>query len=208
MDDQLRFTDVWIGWPGSVGDSRIWSMSRIGQNYQGWLEKWQRIEVVTKERENGLVKEKIPFFILADSAYANGKHLVTTFENRKIAEGRTYQVLNAKLAAMRNRVENKFGILKQQWLVLSRPSRIAIQDVKKYVAVIGAVCLLENFVTMHQESVELSVKQMERYLQNLRLYPILNLGHTPEDRIDVEERKTRDKLYDWMQWVLDNRDDI
>jgi len=70
-----------VGWPGLVGDGRVFRNSRLSSNYEEWLLPFLTKWIPTGETPNGiLIQEEVPAFILMDLAYANSKHLVTTFK--------------------------------------------------------------------------------------------------------------------------------
>jgi DDE superfamily endonuclease len=74
IDYKKQFLDLEIGWPGSVGDSRLFQNSSLNQRYEKEL---RELGTMLMAMGNN-VEEDIPAFILGDSAYRNSRHLVTT----------------------------------------------------------------------------------------------------------------------------------
>ena len=64
--------------------------------------------------------EDIPPFILADSAYANTKTMITTFKMTETNSDIEIFALNRKLGGAQYHVENAFGILKARFQIFER----------------------------------------------------------------------------------------
>src|SRR5437762_9026096 len=96
VDYRKRFIDVEVGWPGSVGDGRVFNNSRLSNCLDAWLEDFPKGFVSTGEADGIIIEEEIPAFIFADSAYGNSKHLVTTFKVNECSDF-VVAVLNKKL---------------------------------------------------------------------------------------------------------------
>ena len=71
----------------------------------------------------------IPPFILADSAYSNTKHMVTTFKTECVRDP-VICALNKKLGGARYHVENAFEILKKRLQIFQRPLECATEDIR------------------------------------------------------------------------------
>ena len=80
MDFKKRFIDIEAGWPGSVGDSRVFALSYLNGIYEDYLSQFVPTPLATGEEADSIIYEDIPAFLLGDSAYANSRHLVTTFK--------------------------------------------------------------------------------------------------------------------------------
>jgi len=89
VDYKKRFLDVEIGWPGSVGDNRVFDNSYLSHHYEGFLAELGTTLLATGDD----VSENIPAFILGDSAYRNTRHFVTTSE---LAIGRSCRPSQAR----------------------------------------------------------------------------------------------------------------
>src|SRR5213596_1847072 len=82
VDYKNRFLDLEIGWPGSVGDSRVFQNSYLNNVYEAELSLLGTTPMATGTD----VEENIPAFILGDSAYRNSRHLVTTYKVTECAD--------------------------------------------------------------------------------------------------------------------------
>src|SRR5947207_10873089 len=129
VDFKKHFVDVEAGWPGSIGDSRIFRTSRLNTTYIDWLSQFPTTRLVTGERDDGkVIYEDIPAFILADSAYPNSKHLVTTFKVTETSD-EIINALNKKLGGARYYVEDAFWFLKGGFRLFRLPVVCACEDV-------------------------------------------------------------------------------
>src|SRR5438876_11190735 len=75
-DYKKRFLDLEIGWPGSVGDCRIFENSYLNSKYEEELTKLGTTALTTGDD----IEEDIPAFILGDSAYRNSRYMVMTYK--------------------------------------------------------------------------------------------------------------------------------
>src|SRR5437762_13132768 len=70
VDYRKRFIDVEVGWPGSVGDGRVFKNSRLNNMYKAWLSQFPTKRLSTGETNDGVdVEEEIPAFIFTDSRH-------------------------------------------------------------------------------------------------------------------------------------------
>src|SRR5947207_9041536 len=98
VDYRKRIVDLELGWPGSVADGRIWNCSTLKKVYKAWLQQLPTTSLPTRMHSNGdEVYEEIPPFILADSAYSNSQHIVTTYKTTEILSNPAIRELNRKL---------------------------------------------------------------------------------------------------------------
>ena len=105
-DYKKRFINIEAGWPRSVGDARIGRCSALKGNCLQWLSELLISKLEMGVREDGeYVYEDIPPFILADSAYINAKHLVTTFKTAEVTADPVICALNKKLGGARYHIE-------------------------------------------------------------------------------------------------------
>lgn len=118
VDYKKRFIDVEAGWPGSVGDGRVWRNSALHRRHKEWLSQFActPLQIGIREEDGDVISEDIPTFILADSAYPNTKHMVTTFKTTECADP-VINALNQKLGGARYHVQNAFGILKARFQI-------------------------------------------------------------------------------------------
>lgn len=119
-DNEMRILDVFIGFPGSVHDSRVFRNSPLAQNLE---EKCGR------------------YFILGDSGYPLTTKLLTPFKDRG---NLTREQLNYNLKLSKNRyvIEHCFGMLKQRFRQLFH---IKLRKIVYIVHLIRAACVLHNF---------------------------------------------------------------
>lgn len=82
VDYKRRFIDVEVGWPGSVGDGRVFKNSRLHNCLDAWLAEFPKGFLSTGEVDDIIIEEEVPAFILTDSAYGNSKHLVTNIQSQ------------------------------------------------------------------------------------------------------------------------------
>ena len=92
VDYRKQIVDLEIGWPGSVGDGRIWNCSELKKVYKDFLS-----QMPTTSLPTGVELEDVPPFILADSAYSNTRHMVTTYKTTEILANDIVGELNKKL---------------------------------------------------------------------------------------------------------------
>ncbi|KAE9305286.1 hypothetical protein PR003_g21542 [Phytophthora rubi] len=71
VDKRRRFLDIDVRWPGSVGDSRVFSNSAVGRMHVSLLDKLGGPDGAGRLLTGLDEHYSIPFFLLADSAYAN-----------------------------------------------------------------------------------------------------------------------------------------
>ena len=113
--------------------------------------------VTTLADENSpLVLERIPAFILADSAYASTQHIVPTFRMTECLRDPLNKKLNFKLASIRYTVENAFGLLKGKFRIFQRSLEAAKDNVSQAISLIAAVCTVYNMLIEFGESLDIS----------------------------------------------------
>jgi len=167
--------------------------------YNAWLSQFSPGYLTTGYADNITVDEEIPAFILADSAYANSKHLVTTFKLGECSDVVVAQ-LNKKLGGARYKVENAFGILKGRFQIFQRPLHCATQDIRFAILLIGACFVLHNFlIDVRDDSGDWAVNSVSSERE---------IG----DSDDVEDNEpqlagvetTRDILLRHFRWLLND----
>ena len=193
VDYKRRFIDVDVGWPGSVGDERVFNNSRLSNCLDAWLEDFPKGFISTGEADGIIIEEEVPAFILADSAYGNSKHLVTTFKVNECSDF-VVAALNKKLGGARYRVENAFGILKGRFQIFQRPLQCAGQDVKFAILLISACFVLHNFL--------IDVRDDSKRHWDVELEHEMNEGEDANDPLSSYIQSTRDILLRHMQWSL------
>lgn len=133
-DHTLSFTDIYIGWPGSVHDARVFSNSPLG---------------TALERDpdsvcpNGL-------FLQGDAAYPLKETLLTPFkDNGHLTPEHNYY--NFCHSSTRMSIERALGLLKGR---LRRLKMVDVKSMGKVITVIAAACIIHNICLMSEESVD------------------------------------------------------
>ena len=131
-----------IGYPGSVGDARIFRNSPIGHTYSIKLAEAPVRSVFVCDTEH----VQIPMYILGDSAFGNTVHMVTTYEMTEVNSNVDIKRFNRRLSAMRFIVENAFGVLKGRWRVLLDGVMYGQHDIEVVCTYILSLCILHNYL--------------------------------------------------------------
>lgn len=116
---QRKIIDIFIGYPGSVHDSRVFRNSPLKNNLEALCGR---------------------YFLLGDSGYPLHVNLLTPFKDRGNLTRRQLNY-NIKLAKNRYIIEHTFGILKQKFRQLFH---IKIRNIRFIVHLIRAACVLHN----------------------------------------------------------------
>src|SRR5436190_10605215 len=147
VDHRRRIIDLEAGWPGSVGDARIWQCSSLNRFHKTWLSQLPTSSIPTYGLPNNEeIIEEIPAFILGDSAYPNTRHVVMTYKVTEMLRDETVSLLNKRLGGARYTVENAFGIMKQRFQIFKRPLECAHEDVRYAITLTMAIFVLHNFL--------------------------------------------------------------
>jgi hypothetical protein len=148
VDHKKRFIELTVGWPGSVGDGRVFSNSFLKSNLERLLSNLPSTPVATRTSSTSreTQHENVPAFILADSAYPSTSRVVPTFKNNECNRDRDIRKLNTKLASVRYCVENAFGICKGRFRLLNRALECAKEDIVRASYLVTAIFVLHNFL--------------------------------------------------------------
>lgn len=140
VDHNYLFTDVCVGWPGSVHDARVLANSTI-------YKKASQREILCGENVN-VCGTDVPVFLIGDSAYPLNSWLMKPFAyNSNLTPAqRSY---NFHLSRARIVVENAFGRLKGRWRRLMKRNDMNIDNIPH---VITACCILHNMCEVHGDS--------------------------------------------------------
>jgi hypothetical protein len=153
-----RFVEVTVGWPGSVGDGRVFANSFLKGNLEQFLSRLPSVPVATKATASSqTLHEDVPAFILGDSAYPSTCRVVPTFKNTECNQCPLTRKLNAKLALCRYHVENAFGICKGQFTLLNRSLKCSKEDVVRASFLITAIFTVHNFLIDENDATEFDV---------------------------------------------------
>ncbi|XP_053407684.1 LOW QUALITY PROTEIN: uncharacterized protein LOC123548132 [Mercenaria mercenaria] len=127
--EDMRFIDVFTGYPGKVYDARVFRESPLYQTGQ-------------ERCGNG--------HILGDSAYPNISWLLTPFrDNGRLTEAQ--KRYNNVHAAIRSTVERAFGLLKGRF---TRLQRIDQRNIETIVQTVLTACVLHNICIMNNDDFE------------------------------------------------------
>jgi len=195
VDFKKRFIDIEVGWPGSVGDGRIWQNSVLSSHHKVWLSEFPTFALATGPHR----EEQVPAFILADSAYPNTKNMVTTFKNTELNSNRTIRKLNAKLGAARYHVENAFGIMKMRFQLFKKPLECSVEDARIAIYLTSAIFVLHNFLIDVKDST--TVDPEEQWIHD-QMVP----NHEDVVQDQDEDESTRHVLIRHMEYLLSEDD--
>ncbi|CAH2006168.1 unnamed protein product [Acanthoscelides obtectus] len=118
-DNRAQIRDIFIGYPGSVHDSRVFRNSPL---FPVLRENCQQ------------------YYILGDSGYPCTRHLLTPYKDHRNPMG-IENNFNLKLAKNRYVIEHCFGLMKQKWRQLYH---IKLRKIVDIVHFIHACCVLHN----------------------------------------------------------------
>ena len=139
VDHNYLFTDLYIGWPGSVHDARVLANSGVYQ-------KANNKEIL--QGDSMLVNDQdIPIFLVGDSAYPLLPWLIKPFAmTSSLTEQQ--KTFNYRICRGRVVVEIAFGRLKARWRRLLKQNDMYIENVPN---VVGACCVLHNICEIHND---------------------------------------------------------
>ena len=139
VDHNYLFTDVCVGWPGSVHDARVLVNSSV-------YRKANRKEILCGEpfQHDGI----IPIFLVGDSAYPLTSWIMKPFAHNSTLTT-SQRSFNYHLSRAHIVVENAFGRLKARWRRLMKRNDMNIENVP---CVITACCILHNICEVHGDS--------------------------------------------------------
>jgi hypothetical protein len=159
------FTDIYVGWPGSVSDARVWRNSPLKRKLD---------EISANPNSDPLFKLS-GGHLLGDGGYPLSEHMLVPFKDngRLLHKHRRY---NKRHSGTRMRVEQSFGVLKNKWRVLELLKYKSIQlDCK----VVTACCILHNFVML--EGVPINDQAYDPNLQDTH-NTVLNGSNTGQTK--------------------------
>lgn len=121
------FTQIMVGYPGSVHDSRVLQNSRIYE-----------------QCENENFQQFFPqetYHLLGDSAYPLLRWIMTPYrDNGHLNQrDRNYNFIHSNTRIV---IENTFALLKGRWRILDF---VNVNSIEKTVKIITACCILHNF---------------------------------------------------------------
>ena len=136
VDHNYLFTDVYVGWPGSVHDARVLANSSV-------YEKRNDGKLLC-----GPVQDGIRLFLVGDSAYPLRPWLMKPFPHSGALSAQK-KLYNYRICRGRVVVEIAFGRLKARWRRLSKQNDMSVDNVP---TVVCACCILHNICQIHKEN--------------------------------------------------------
>jgi hypothetical protein len=134
-DHLCRFVDVMVGKKGSTHDSAVFKSTPM---YQGITAG--AVSHIMWAGQQEIQDEKVPYCVIADSAYACETFILPAFKDTLANDG-AKRLFNRKHASTRGVIERAFGVLKARWRVLLDKAEISLETVKD---VATACCILHN----------------------------------------------------------------
>ncbi|CAL1678839.1 unnamed protein product [Lasius platythorax] len=127
-DHKARFIDIFVGLPGRMHDARVFRQSEIFQR---------------------LTHHLLPpnYHIIGDAAYPLKVNLLTPYRDTGHLT-RAQIIYNTRLSSIRSIIERAFGLLKCKF---RRLNYLDIADFDFGNKMIGAACVLHNFLIEHNE---------------------------------------------------------
>lgn len=136
------FYDVVVGSPGSYHDSSIFKSTPLYRTMKAasgdmWWQCGTEVQGV-----------RIPFSILADSAYACETHVIPAFRDSQTRDSAAAARFNTVHSKTRNVIERAFGRLKARWRILFKRSEI---KEKTYTTIVSACFVLHNICESYKQ---------------------------------------------------------
>ncbi|XP_042519254.1 protein ALP1-like [Macadamia integrifolia] len=133
VDQRGVFTDVCIGWPGSLPDDKVLEKSALYQRASG-----------------GLLKG---VWIVGSSGYPLMDWVLVPYNHQHLTW--TQHAFNEKIGEIQRIGKDSFSRLKGRWSCLQKRTEVKLQDLP---VVLGACCVLHNICEMRNEEVEPELK--------------------------------------------------
>ncbi|XP_055999976.1 putative nuclease HARBI1 [Ostrea edulis] len=145
--EDLRFTNIFAGFPGKVHDARVLRQSPLFQNGQALCGEGH---------------------LLGDSAYPNMSWLLTPFrDNGRLTNVQLHY--NYTHSSIRSTVERAFGLLKGRF---TRLQHINQNEVESIIHTIVTGCILHNICIMNDDNFREFLND-DQYLNNCQVQKIL-----------------------------------
>lgn len=182
VDDNYLFTDVYVGWPGSVHDARVLANSSIYKKAE--TQQILTGDVVVHQEMS------IPIFLVGDSAYPLSTWLMKPFaHNSNLTPSQ--RSFNFHLSRARIVVENSFGRLKARWRRLMKRNDMNVDNVP---CVVTACCILHNMCEVHGDT--FNELWMEEVNNSAQSQPAVTVG---DRNAHPNARAVRDALVHYYQ---------
>lgn len=129
VDPKGVFTDVCIGWPGSMPDDKVLEKSALYQRANG-----------------GLLKG---VWIVGSSGYPLMDWVLVPYSQQHLTW--TQHAFNEKIGEIQNAAKDAFARLKGRWCCLQKRTEVKLQDLP---VVLGACCVLHNICEIRNEEMD------------------------------------------------------
>lgn len=129
VDPKGVFTDVCIGWPGSMPDDQVLEKSALYQRANG-----------------GLLKD---VWIVGTSGYPLMDWVLVPYTQQNLTW--TQHAFNEKIGEVQKVAKDAFARLKGRWSCLQKRTEVKLQDLP---VVLGACCVLHNICEMQDEEMD------------------------------------------------------
>ncbi|GKV03650.1 hypothetical protein SLEP1_g15920 [Rubroshorea leprosula] len=133
VDPRGAFTDVCIGWPGSMNDDQVLEKSALYQRASG-----------------GLLKGD---WIVGNSGYPLLDWVLVPYTQQNLTW--TQHAFNEKIGEIQRVAKGAFARLKGRWSCLQKRTEVKLQDLP---VVLGACCVLHNICEMRNEEPDPELK--------------------------------------------------
>ncbi|GAY57601.1 hypothetical protein WN943_001277 [Citrus x changshan-huyou] len=133
VDTKGVFTDVCIGWPGSMPDDKVLERSALFQR-----------------ADRGLLKD---VWIVGNSGYPLMDWVMVPYTQKNLTW--TQHAFNEKIGDIQAVAKDAFARLKGRWACLQKRTEVKLQDLP---VVLGACCVLHNICEMRNEVMDPQLK--------------------------------------------------
>ncbi|KAL4302087.1 hypothetical protein GQ457_10G001820 [Hibiscus cannabinus] len=130
VDPTGVFTDVCIGWPGSMTDEQVLEKSALFQ----------------RAKNGGLLNG---VWVVGSSGYPLMDWVLVPYKQQQLTW--TQHAFNEKIGEIQRVAKEAFGRLKGRWSCLQKRTEVKLQDLP---VVLGACCVLHNICEMKKEGID------------------------------------------------------
>ncbi|RVW43859.1 Protein ALP1-like [Vitis vinifera] len=129
VDPKGVFTDVSIGWPGSMSDEKVLEQSSLYQR-----------------ANSGFLKD---VWVVGGSGYPLLDWVMVPYTHQNLTW--TQHAFNEKIGDIQNVAKEAFARLKRRWSCLQKRTEVKLLDLP---VVLGACCVLHNICQMRNEEMD------------------------------------------------------